>query len=29
MATGIEALEPEFEALIRYIQESRGIDFRG
>ncbi|WP_448205793.1 CheR family methyltransferase [Azospirillum sp. sgz302134] len=24
-----EALDPEFEALIRHIQESRGLDFRG
>lgn len=24
-----EPVEPEFEALIRYIQESRGLDFRG
>ncbi|MBL6458459.1 PAS domain S-box protein [Belnapia sp. T6] len=29
MTTGIEPSEPEFEALIRYIQESRGVDFRG
>ena len=24
-----ESVDPEFEALIRYIQESRGLDFRG
>jgi two-component system, chemotaxis family, CheB/CheR fusion protein len=29
MATGTEPVEPEFEALIRHIQESRGVDFRG
>jgi two-component system CheB/CheR fusion protein len=27
--TGIEGAEPEFEALIRFVQEHRGIDFRG
>ncbi|MDO9710687.1 CheR family methyltransferase [Paracraurococcus lichenis] len=29
MAPGTEPLDPDFEALIRYIQESRGLDFRG
>jgi two-component system CheB/CheR fusion protein len=29
MAAGTEPLNPEFEAPIRYIQESRGVDFRG
>jgi two-component system CheB/CheR fusion protein len=27
--TGTETVEPELQALIEYIQESRGIDFRG
>lgn len=29
MAPRPEPLDPDFEALIRYIQESRGLDFRG
>ncbi|MDI3308627.1 MAG: CheR family methyltransferase, partial [Acetobacteraceae bacterium] len=29
MAAGTAPMEPEFEALIHHIQESRGIDFRG
>ena len=28
-ASAKEPVDPEFEALIRYIQESRGLDFRG
>ncbi|MGG5889000.1 CheR family methyltransferase [Falsiroseomonas sp. HC035] len=27
--TGTETVEPELQALIRYIQENRGVDFRG